>query len=138
MYARLAADNIKRNAQTYVPYIITCIITTAMTYIIRSLASNDGLMEMQGGWALAEILALGSHITRIHSQIITVFFLPLLTAGIHTGFAFPMIYRLLVMFNMTNTKLFARALLICFAAFAVLYSLTCSMTARTYYRIVSK
>lgn len=69
LYARLAADNIKRNAQTYVPYLITCILTTAMTYIIRSLAGNEDLEAMRGGWALTEILALGSHITRIFAFI---------------------------------------------------------------------
>lgn len=69
LYARLAADNIKRNAQTYVPYILTCIITTAMAYIIRSLALNAGLEEMTGGYVLKEILSLGSHITRIFAFI---------------------------------------------------------------------
>lgn len=69
VYARLAADNIKRNSQTYIPYILTCIITTAMTYIIRSLATNAGLDDMQGGYALKDILSFGSHITRIFAFI---------------------------------------------------------------------
>lgn len=74
----------------------------------------------------------------IHSQIITVFFLPLITAGIHVAFAFPLIRRLLLMFNMTNTALYAGCLLLSFAAFAVIYALIYSLTARTYYKIVSK
>lgn len=74
----------------------------------------------------------------IHSQIITVFFLPLVTAGIHTGFSFPLICRLLVMFNMTNTALFAVCILICFAVFAAIYALIYSLTAGAYYKIVSK
>lgn len=69
LYARLAADNIKRNRQTYLPYIITCVITTAMLYIIRSLAGNTGLNSMRGGYALKDILSLGSHITRIFAFI---------------------------------------------------------------------
>lgn len=69
LYAKLAASNIRRNAQTYVPYIITCIITTAMAYIIRSLASNTGLENMSGGYVLQEILSLGSHVTRIFAFI---------------------------------------------------------------------
>lgn len=69
LYARLAADNIKRNRQTYLPYIITCVITTAMLYIIRSLAGNMGLNSMRGGYALRDILSLGSHITRIFAFI---------------------------------------------------------------------
>ena len=74
----------------------------------------------------------------IHSQIVKVFFLPLLTAGLHTAFSFPLIRRLMLMMNMTNAPLFALCLLACFAAFAVLYTIIYSVTARTYYRIVSK
>lgn len=74
----------------------------------------------------------------IHTQIITVFFLPLLTAGLHTGFSFPLISRIMIMFHMTNTPLFILCLLICFAAFALIYALIYGVTARTYYKIVSK
>lgn len=74
----------------------------------------------------------------IHSQIVTVFFLPLIVAGIHTGFSFPLIRRLLLMFSMTNTALFALCLAACFAAFTVIYAVIYSLTARTYYKIVSK
>ena len=74
----------------------------------------------------------------IHSQIVTVFFLPLVTAGIHTGFSFPLISRMLVMFHMTNIRLFVICLLVCFAAFALIYALIYGITAKTYYHIVSK
>lgn len=74
----------------------------------------------------------------IHSQIITVFFLPLIMAGIHTGFSFPLIRRLLVMFQMTNTALFALCLVVSFAAFALVYAIIYWFTAKTYYKIVSK
>lgn len=74
----------------------------------------------------------------IHSQIITVFFLPLVTAGVHTGFSFPLINRMMLMFRMEDTKLFVACLVACFAAFAVIYAVIYSMTARTYYKIVSK
>ena len=74
----------------------------------------------------------------IHSQILTVFFLPLITAGIHTAFAFPIINRLLLMFEQTNSTLSAVCTLICFAAFAVLYAIIYAVTARSYYKIVSR
>ncbi|MCH5324892.1 MAG: ABC transporter permease [Eubacterium sp.] len=74
----------------------------------------------------------------IHSQIITVFFLPLVTAGIHTAFSFPLICRMFVVVQMRNTDLFIICLLICFAAFSLIYALIYSITAKTYYRIVSK
>ena len=48
LYFKLAAENIRKNAKTYVPFIITCTITIAMFYIISSLAHNPGIEEMRG------------------------------------------------------------------------------------------
>ncbi|BCI60387.1 FtsX-like permease family protein [Solibaculum mannosilyticum] len=73
----------------------------------------------------------------IHSQVLTVFFLPLVTAGIHILFAFPVITRILSCFNLTNITLFAVCTLICFLVFSVLYALVYSLTAKVYYKIVS-
>lgn len=74
----------------------------------------------------------------IHSQVITVFFLPLVTAGIHILFAFPIIVRLLNMLSMNNVSLFALCSICCFALFALLYAFVYSFTARAYYQIVSE
>ena len=74
----------------------------------------------------------------IRSQILIVFFLPLVTAGLHTGFAFPILSRLLKMMELSNTMLYVMCVVGCFAAFAVLYSLIYLLTARTYYKIVKK
>lgn len=73
----------------------------------------------------------------IHSQILTVFFLPLLTAGVHTAFAFPAITRILMVLGMTNIWVFALCNVGCFVLFAVMYVLVYSLTARAYYKIVS-
>lgn len=72
----------------------------------------------------------------IRSQIIKVFFLPLIMACIHLTAAFPMINRLLLMFGMANVKLFAICTVATVAIFAVIYAIVYSMTARTYYKIV--
>ena len=73
----------------------------------------------------------------IRSQVLMVFFLPLVTAGIHVLFAFKMITRLLMVFNLTNVQLFAWCCLGTFAVFALFYGLVYSLTARVYYKIVS-
>lgn len=72
----------------------------------------------------------------IQSQILTVFFLPLLMAGVHIVFAFPIIYRILMMFNLYNKKLFILCTIACFVAFAFIYSIVYMLTAKTYYSIV--
>ena len=74
----------------------------------------------------------------VRSQILTVFFLPLVTAGVHTGFAFPILRRLLSQMDLSNTKLYIMCVAGSFAAFAVLYTLIYLITARTYYKIVKR
>lgn len=74
----------------------------------------------------------------IHSQVLTVFFLPLLTAGIHVMFAFPMINRILRVLNLTNTALYLICTAVCFLSFTVIYGAVYLITAKAYYRIVRR
>ena len=73
----------------------------------------------------------------INSQMLTVFFLPMMFAGLHLVFAFPMIQKLLMLFNMVNVRLFIITTLICFAVFSVFYALVYKLTSNVYYDIVS-
>ena len=73
----------------------------------------------------------------INSQILTVFFLPLIVAGVHLAFAFPMLTKLLTVFGLFNTRLFVTTVLVSYGAFSLLYVLVYLITSRTYYRIVS-
>ena len=74
----------------------------------------------------------------IHSQVLTVFFLPLIVAGIHIAVAFPIITKLLALLNLLNVQLFLTCTVVCYVVFAVMYLLIYLLTARTYYKIVSK
>lgn len=73
----------------------------------------------------------------IHSQVLIVFFLPLIVAGIHIAFAFPFITRLLALLNLTNIKLFGMATVGGFLIFSVFYAIVYKITAKSYYKIVS-
>ncbi len=73
----------------------------------------------------------------INSQMLTVFFLPLIFAGIHLTFAFPFISKILMLFTMDNIILTAIVNLICFAAFGIFYALVYKITSNSYYTIVS-
>lgn len=73
----------------------------------------------------------------IRSQILIVFFLPLVTAAVHIAVAFPMITKLLMCFNMTDTSLFGICTVVTLLAFAVIYAIVYSLTAKVYYRIVT-
>ncbi len=74
----------------------------------------------------------------IRSQILILFFLPLLTAGLHVAFAFPMIQKILLMLNLTNTNLYLLCTAAGFLIFALIYGLIYLLTAKAYYRIVRK
>lgn len=73
----------------------------------------------------------------INSQLLTVFFLPLIFAGMHVAFAFPVIQKLLLLFNLYNVKLFALASLASFLVFALFYAIVYRITSNAYYSIVS-
>ncbi len=73
----------------------------------------------------------------INSQILTVFFLPLLAAGVHVIFAFPMIQRMLVMFGLSNVPLLVLVALGCYLLFGVFYVVVYRGTSRAYFKIVS-
>ncbi len=74
----------------------------------------------------------------IHSQILTVFFLPLLTAGVHIIFAYPVIEKILACLNLMNTRLYVYCTVGCFIVFSLLYILVYTWTAKVYYSIVRK
>ena len=73
----------------------------------------------------------------INSQILTVFFLPLITSGVHLAFAFPMIYKLLALFSLTNLELLILVTICCYLIFALFYVLVYRITSKAYYSIVS-
>ena len=72
----------------------------------------------------------------IHSQILMVFFLPLLTAVIHLAFAFPMLQKILLIMGLADFQLILFSTLGCVAVFALAYLAIYAITARTYYNIV--
>lgn len=74
----------------------------------------------------------------IHSQILTIFFLPLLVAGCHVTGAFPCIKHILSVFGLTNTTLFIGCTIATLLIFGIIYALIYSLTAKVYYKIVSQ
>ena len=73
----------------------------------------------------------------INSQLLTVFFLPLLMAGLHLTFAFPMLRRIILLFGVMDSSLLAWTTVISFAVFSLFYTLVYKFTSNSYYRIVA-
>ena len=74
----------------------------------------------------------------IRSQILLVFFLPLGMAGIHTAAAYPMVTKLLALFQLTSVGRYTLCMAGTLAAFCAVYALVYAVTARTYGRIVGE
>ncbi len=83
-------------------------------------------------------LSRGEVRSSIRSQILMVFFLPILVASIHILFDFNMVEKLLTLFYIQNSTITALCtlgtVLVFFAAYGAVYMLT----ARVYYKIVER
>lgn len=74
----------------------------------------------------------------IRSQVLTVFFLPLIVAGVHVAFAFPIMSRVLSLLGLINVTLYITCTVICFLVFALMYGIIFAVTSRLYYKTVNK
>lgn len=68
-YPKLAVTTIKKNGKVYIPYILTCIGSIAMFYIMHSISINTGLDIMNGGKQLKMLLNLGKWVIAVFSVI---------------------------------------------------------------------
>lgn len=117
---------------------LSIVFTFAAVLTIYYKQISEGY-EDQSRFEIMQKLGMTKHDIKksINSQLLTVFFMPLIMAGLHLAFAFPMVSKMLNLFLMTNYKLFIFTNLASFAVFALLYVLVYKITANAYYSIVS-
>lgn len=68
-YLKLALTNLKKNGKTYAPYLLTCVLTIMMFYVMNAISRNEGLNQMPGAGSMKTILAWAAIITGIFSAI---------------------------------------------------------------------
>lgn len=111
----------------------------AMVLIIYYKQISEGYEDRERFAILQNVgMSRGEVKAAIHSQVLTVFFLPLVAAGFHVAAAFPLLKAMLALLNMVNVRLYVLFTVGCFLVFAVLYMLIYGVTAKAYYRIVSR
>lgn len=111
---------------------------TATVLIIYYKQISEGYEDQRRFQIMQKVGMSEQEIRRsVCSQILMVFFLPLAAAAIHIAAAFNMITRILVVFSLTNVKLFALCTLGTLVCFSIIYALVYWATAHTYYKIVS-
>lgn len=73
----------------------------------------------------------------INSQMLTVFFIPIVFACIHLATVLPIVHKLLLLFGHNNVPLLLITAGICVLICGLFYALTYKLTSNAYYKIVS-
>ncbi len=109
----------------------------ATTLIIYYKQISEGYEDRNRFQIMQKIGMSASEVRKtINSQVLLVFFLPLVTAGVHLTFAFPILDKLLHILLLSSTRLFVICSIITYGAFILVYVLIYNATARIYYKIV--
>lgn len=117
--------------------ILTFVFLFATALIIYYKQISEGYEDRNRFQIMQKVGMSSDEVKRtIHSQILLVFFLPLLVAAVHISVAFPILTKILSVLFLPNHTLFLLCTIGAFAAFAVIYVIIYSMTARIYYQIV--
>lgn len=118
--------------------VLSLVFLAATVLIIYYKQISEGF-EDQSRFAIMQKVGMTRQDIRrsINSQILTVFFAPLLMAGLHLIFAFPMVWKLLQLFNLKNIRVIIVTTVVSFLLFSALYAIVYKLTAGAYYRIVS-
>lgn len=122
----------------FVGILLSIVFLFAAVLIIYYKQLSEGY-EDQSRFAIMQKVGLTKPAIRksVNSQMLTVFFLPLGLAGVHLGFAYPLVWKLLVAFGLTNLGLVLLVTVICYLIFCTFYVLVYKLTASAYYSIVS-
>lgn len=117
---------------------LSIVFLLAAVLIIYYKQISEGYEDRSRFEIMQKVGMTGRDIRRsINSQMLTVFFLPLIMAGIHLVFAYPFISKILIMFAFDSPHLNLLVNLICFAIFGVFYAIVYKITSSSYYAIVS-
>ncbi len=122
----------------YLGIILSLVFVLAAVMIIYYKQISEGY-EDQARFEIMQKVGMTKREIRksINSQLLTVFFLPLILAAMHIVFAFPIIRQLLLAFNLNNVPLFIATTAISVVVFAVFYTIVYRLTSNAYYKIVS-
>lgn len=122
----------------YLGILLSLVFIAAVVLIIYYKQISEGYEDQMRFEIMQKVGLTKPEIRRsIHSQLLTVFYLPLLLAAVHLCFAFPIIRKLLLAFSLDNVMLFAFTTIIGVVVFAFFYALVYRVTSNAYYHIVS-
>lgn len=117
--------------------LLGCVCLFSTVLIIYYKQISEGYEDRERFQIMKKVGMSDSEIKKtIRTQILLVFFCPLIVAGIHVCFAFPMLEKMLQIMLLSDTWLFVGCSAVTYLVFALIYVLIYSITARTYYKII--
>ena len=122
----------------YLGIILSVVFIFAAVLIIYYKQVSEGYEDESRFAIMQKVGMTGKDIRKsINSQMLTVFSLPLMFAVLHLSFAFPMVKKLLALFNLRNVPLMITVLAVSVLLFGICYGIIYRFTSNAYYSIVS-
>lgn len=123
----------------FIGIFVGILFLTATVLIIYYKQVSEGY-EDRNNFLILQKVGLDKREVRkiINNQMKTIFFLPILVAVMHLMAAYPIVKKMLAMFNLTNAHLFVQCMIGTILVFVVFYAIIYRLTSTTYYRIVNK
>ena len=118
--------------------ILSIVFIAAAALIIYYKQLSEGYEDQSRFGVMQKVGMTAQEIkSAVNSQVLTVFFAPLLLAGLHLAFAFPFVQKIIRLFGVFNTPLLIATSIGCFLAFALFYVFVYRRTAKAYCAIVT-
>lgn len=123
----------------FVGVFLSMVFMVATVLIMYYKQINEGY-EDQKNFEIMQNVGLDKKMVKkvISSQVLGVFFMPLIVAGVHICFAYPIINKLLSLMFVNNSHLFMKLTILCFLVFSFVYGVIYILTSKVYYRLVAK
>lgn len=123
----------------YIGIVLSIVFIIAAVLIIYYKQISEGYEDQSRFEIMQKVGMTKKEIRRsINSQLLTIFFLPLIFAFMHLLFAFPIICKLLLTVSLDDKLLFAVTTMVSFIIFATFYIIIYRITSNAYYNIVSE
>lgn len=115
------------------------IFMMAMVLIIYYKQISEGYEDRERYRIMKQVGLPDEEVRRsINTQVLVVFFAPLVVAAVHVAFDFSLVKLMLQLFGLMNVQLALWCTVGSFAGFALIYALVYMRTAKVYYKIVSE
>jgi putative ABC transport system permease protein len=113
------------------------IMATALILYYKQVA--EGLADAKRYAILQQVGLSRAEIKKtVSSQLLTLFYVPLVVAAVHTLVAAPFVQRIMVLFGITHWRTYMLNIAVTLGVFALLYVLMYRITSGVYYRIVAE